>query len=98
MKTVHFALLRKALQSTHRRMAVTADERETPCLDGLASLALGPASKSLFGLCSGFFEVAERGAPCSIQSLRGSEFEERVALSFGEVILCGFVDTYPVSA
>src|SRR3954451_20670646 len=37
-------------------------------------------------------------AGTSSWSLRGSGFEQRVALGFGEVILWGVVDAYPVSA
>ena len=37
-------------------------------------------------------------ANSSLWSLRGSEFEQRVTPSFGEVILRGVVDAYAVSA
>jgi hypothetical protein len=37
-------------------------------------------------------------ANSSLWRLRGSEFEQRVAPSFGEVILRGVVDAYAVSA
>jgi hypothetical protein len=37
-------------------------------------------------------------ANSSLWSLRGSEFEQRVTPSFGEVILWGVVDSYTVSA
>jgi hypothetical protein len=37
-------------------------------------------------------------ANSSLWSLRGLEFEQRVAPSFGEVILRGVVDSYAVSA
>jgi hypothetical protein len=34
----------------------------------------------------------------SFETLRWSEFEQRVAPSFGEVILWGVVNAYPISA
>ena len=37
-------------------------------------------------------------ANSSLWSLRGSELEQRVTPSFGEVILWGVVDSYTVSA
>jgi hypothetical protein len=37
-------------------------------------------------------------ANSSLWSLRGSEFEQRVAPGFGEVVLRGVVDAYAVSA
>jgi hypothetical protein len=59
---------------------------------------IGPDVERLWNISDSTWFTQRIRELASLQSLRGLEFEQRVAPCFGEVILGGVVNAYPVSA